>query len=68
MSQAHNFKDITGQRFGRLTVLYRYPENAKHCKVQFSDTPEFADKDHFIHMIPNVNQNVPMQEDYYKRS
>lgn len=61
MSQAHNFKDITGQRFGRLTVLYRYPENAKH-------RPEFADKDHFIHMILNVNQNVPMQKDYYKRS
>ena len=35
MSQAHNFKDITGQRFGRLTVLYRCPENSKDRKAQW---------------------------------
>lgn len=58
-----------GYSYNEIVYIAKHQDrDMKHRKVQFSDTPEFADKDHFIHMIPNVNQNVPMQEDYYKRS
>lgn len=35
MIQANNLKDITGQTFGRLRVIKRYPENTKDRKARW---------------------------------